>query len=289
MYAPVGDRGIESCETSDVCVVRTNTGLSHVSIGNDSVSVVAFAGGGGDVVNYFDYLVAIRNTGDEAVYFDPADIDGYDSHALLAPIRKDEASIQQLQIQSALFAALGGVADTAGLEMLAADTAHDRAVAESEFSKQQLVAQTIASGQEVRGRIIVRSPKNLKETVVLSIPVGSDLHTVSFARRDDRRRAKTRTGQEVRGLSPDFTFIGRWLVVDKNIYGATNMQICNISEKDEFLVEECDGGSRQTGMVQGGVAEFRGGPDSVDLKLIPVDDNTLRYKWQFGTGTYERL
>lgn len=288
MYTPVGERGIESCETTNVCVVRTDTGLAHVSIQDRSVVIVSFAGGGGDVKHYFDYLVRVRNTGGSDVFFDPRNIEGYDESALLRQIEAEEGRLDSMMLQTVLLVALGGNPSTAALEDLTELTAEDRRATESLIRIEKLVAQTIAPDQEVAGRVIVRASGDPTQDTSLSIPVGSDVHTVRFARKPDRARAKRRV-RAAANLSSDFTFVGRWVVIDDNIAGARNMWICNIARQGAVLTKECDRGDTQVGTMRGEIADFAATEDSFGVKLRPVDDDTLVYEYPFGAGVFERL
>ena len=82
--------------------------------------------------------------------------------------------------------------------------------------------------------------------------------------------------------------MGRWLVIDSNEFGHTNMFICNIHTEGDKIYEECDDGHSQSGTVKGRVATLDPSPNKFEIKLIAVDQNTLEFEYPYGEGIYER-
>ena len=189
LYTLVGPIGAEHCEKSNKCVIRTETGPTYLSIGEQSVVTISFAGRGGDVKNYFDYLITIQNIGENDLFFDPNDIDGYDPDALLEPIRKRLEELETIAVLGGLLTLLGddpdltSSFDQTSFEYLSTTASQDWDIAVSQFKKQKLVAQVIPPGEKAGGRIIVKSTGKLSEYINVSIPIGSDFHTASFAKR----------------------------------------------------------------------------------------------------------
>ena len=289
LYGPVGSQGIEHCESSGHCVIHTESGLTHVSIGEQSAVVVSFAGRGGDLSTHLDYLITIRNLSDSELAFDPSAIDGYDPHALLEQVREREKVQGVLVGLMSVQAILGGSPDLASLQMLSDSNEDDREVAVSAFADQKLVAQTIAPGSEVGGRIVIRKSVVIGDRISLSIPIGSDVHTVSFAKRE---RVLPRDVEKRRRASipSDFSFDGRWVVSYTTFAGNTGMYICNLRTEGSRVHEECDTGGTNSGKIRDGVAALEDHPDgSVGRDLVPVDQNTLKFKDSWGMGVYERM
>ena len=288
LYTPVGPIGAEHCEKSNHCVIRTETGKTHMSIGKQSAVTIGFLGRGGDVEHYFDYLVTIRNISEKELFFDPKNIDGYDPSALLGEIRKREEQLMALGAMMGVSAGLGGSPNVAALQLLSAETSKERTVKQSQYAKQNLVAKAIPPGGEIGGRLIIKSSGRDSERIDVSIPIGPDFHSVSFARREQIPLAERRQNSNLSDISDKFSFDGRWLVIDKNIGGHTKMFICNLRTEKEKIFKECDEGGRFSGIVKGKAAIFESTPNSIGLKLIPVDQNTLEYVYPFGAGIFER-
>lgn len=289
LYTPVGPRGAERCENSNHCVIRTETGKTHLSIGKQSAVTIGFLGRGGDVEHYFDYLVTIRNISEKELFFDPKNIDGYDPSALLEEIRKQEEQLMALGALMGVSAGMGGNPNVAALQYLSAGASKERTVKQSQYAKQNLAAKVIPPGGEIGGRLIIKSSGEISERIDLSIPIGSDSHSVSFSRKEQIPLEERRQHSSLSDISEKFSFDGRWLVIDKNIGGHTKMFICNLRTEKEKIIKECDEGGRYSGVVRGKVAIFESTPNSIGLKLIPVDQNTLEYEYPFGAGIFERL
>ena len=283
LYTLVGPIGAEHCEKSNKCVIRTETGQTYLSIGEQSMVMISFAGRGGDVKNYFDYLITIQNIGENDLFFDPNDIDGYDPDVLLEPIRKKVEDLETLSVLGGLLTVLGGNPNMASHEYLSTIASQEWDIAVSQFEKQKLVAQVIPPGEKAGGRIIVKSTGKLSEYIDVSIPIGSDFHTASFAKRGQIPKSKRQQSSNLANISGEFSFDGRWLVIDTNEHGYTNMFICNIHTEGDKIYEECDTGHSQSGTVEGIVATLLSS-SNVEINLIAVDQNTLEYEY----GIYER-
>ena len=208
LYTPVGPIGAEHCEKSNKCVIRTETGQTHLSIGEQSMVMISFAGRGGDVEHYFDYLITIQNIGENDLFFDPNDIDGYDPDALLEPIMKQIEDLETMGTLHVLSTALGGNPNSAALEHLSTTASQDWDIAVSQFEKQKLVAQVIPPGEKAGGRVIVKSTGKLSEHIDVSVPIGSDFHTVSFAKREQIQKPKRQQSSNLANLSGEFSFDG---------------------------------------------------------------------------------
>ena len=290
LFTPTGLRGEEHCETSNHCVIRTDeSGLTHVSIGDQSSVMIGFSGRGGDVRHYFDYLVTIQNIGENDLIFDPNNIDGYDENALLDPVKKREEELEMLAVLTGLSMALGNTHNIAGLEYLGTTTAQDRTMTESHFSEQKLGAQVIPPGEVTAGRLIVKSAGEIPDKIVVSIPVGPDIHTVSFDKRDLDPILQRRKVSSSEYVSDDFSLDGRWLHIMAN---GANMDICFIRTEGNKIHEKCESGHTASGTSSGTVATFTDGA-GVDFKLTAIDQNTLEYtplefSYIIGTGIYER-
>ena len=181
MYEPFGLRGEEHCETTRECVIKTETGEAHFLIGDQSALTVSFVGTGGDVDHhYYDYLITIRNIGETNVYFDPEQIPGYDPDALFEPFKKKQDQLIGLAILSGISMGLGGQSHIAQIQYLDSTNRDEREISETQFADQKIVAQAIAPGETAGGRIIIRPDTQSADFLFVTIPVGSDRHTVSF-------------------------------------------------------------------------------------------------------------
>lgn len=291
LFTPTGLRGEKHCETSDHCVIRTDeSGLTHVSIRDQSAVMVGFSGRGGDVRHYFDYLVTIENIGENELAFDPNDVDGYDEDALLAPIKKREKDLAALYALTGISMALGNVHNIAGLKLLGTWAAQDRTMAKSHFSAQKLSAQVIPPGGVTAGRLIVKSDGEIPDKIVLSIPVGPDIHTVSFDKRDLGPVLQRQESGSAAYVPNDFSFDGRWLSIWSN---GSHMDICFIRTEGSEIYKECESGSSVSGTFSGAVATFPPSATYTGTELTVIDQNTLKYKplrfrEMIGTGVYER-
>ena len=291
LYTPTGARGEEHCETSNHCVIRTDeNGLTHVSIGEQSAVIISFSGLGGDVRHYFDYLVTIQNIGEDEIVFDPHNIDGYDEDAILEPIKKTQESLELLGSLTAVSTALGNTHNIAGIEVLAATTDQELAATESQLREQKLVAQVIPPGGKTGGRLIVKSAGEISDKIVVSIPVGLDIHTVSFDKRDLSSILQQNNASSPAYISDNFSFDGRWLFISEN--GAI-MRLCFLRTEGNNIYEECEGGIIRSGSFSGSVATFPSNSSFVGMELTIIDRNILRFKPLeyldlISTGIYER-
>ena len=186
--------------------------------------------------------------------------------------------------------ALGNTHNIAALQHLDTTTAQERAMAGSHFSKQKLVAQVIPPGGETGGRLIVRSTGKIPDKIVLSIPVGPDIHTVSFDKRNLDPILQQKKAGSLTYVPDDFSFDGRWLKVWSN---GAYMDICLIRTEGNNIYESCESGRSDSGTFSGTVATFPPHPSYVGAKLTVIDQNSLKYepiqfKMMIGAGIYER-
>ena len=291
LFNPTGLRGKEHCETSNHCVIRTDdSGLVHVSIGDQSTVMIGFAGLGGDVRHYFDYLVTIQNIGENDLVFDPVNVPGYDERVLLESTRKKEKELKTLSILTGISMGLGNTHNIASLEYLGTTTAQERSMKESHLGEQKLVAQVIPSGGVVAGRLIVKATADIPDEIVLSIPVGQDIHTLRFNKRDlGPILGKMKAGSS-KYVADDFSFDGRWLNIWAN---GAYMDVCFLRTEGNNIYEECESGSSDSGTFEGGVATFPPTQTKNESELTVIDQDTLMYRaFQFGyaigKGIYER-
>lgn len=287
-YAPAGPAGEASCITLNHCVIRTDTGKVHLSIGEQSAVMISFADEGGNIEHYFDYLVTVRNLTENMLFFDPSRIDGHDPAVRMAPIARREEELRNLQALSLLSAALGNSANAPALEMLSAQAGQDSEVVETQIREQRLVAQEIVPGGHATGRIAVRSDGQVHDHIEISIPVGSDVHTVRFAKKEHWRKriseAKMRVDQGLAKVGDGFSFEGRWLLTND---GAA--WFCNIRTEGNRLTLCYEETEPRTGMIEGGMVKFDPGPYSKgDEFIIAVDDDTLLYDIGYWIGVFER-
>lgn len=290
VYNPVGPRGMHHCEVLNRCVVATEKGSVHLSIGEQSALTIGFTGLGGDLDYYQDYLVSIKNIGDSDLFFDPNRVPGFDPNAALNPIRSREENLQSIRKQARLLSALGGNVNRADIEDLDAIIAEDRALTEARLAGQMLEAQVISPGEQVAGRIVVRAAEKSPASYSIAIPVGSDVHSVHY-----KRRAHIPTGRRKHKGAPlnvtDASFFdGRWLVTGRNVGGYVRMNVCYLRTEGNRIFEKCEDGTNDvlSGWVTGGVAVIEEGPDNSRIELIAVDQNTLEFDWAYGEGVYER-
>ena len=289
LFTPVGSRGEEHCETSDHCVIRMKDGaLTHVSIGKHSVAMIGFSDQGGDVRNYFDFLVTIQNASGNDLMFDPVNIENYDEGALIERTQQTEKEVEELSALTTLSMILGNTGNIAAVEWLRATTAEERSGKESRIRDQKLAKQMIPPGGMATGPVILRGDGEIADNIVISIPVGPDVHTVSFERRDLSsvlRRAKASGSMSV---SDDFSFDGRWLSISQD---GRRMSICFIRTEGSRISHECSGNA-SSGTFSGMVATLSG-ENIVPFRLTVIDQNTLEYeplqfKGMIGKYVYER-
>ena len=286
-YAPTGPTGEASCVTSNHCVIRTDTGNVHLSIGEQSAAMISFADEGGNIEHYFDYLVTVRNLSENELFFDPSRIDGHDPAVRMAPIGRREEELRNLQALSLLSAALGNSVNAASLEMLSAQAEQDSEVVETQIREQRLVAQKILPGGHATGRIAVRSDGQVHDHIEISIPVGSDVHTVRFAKKKHWRKriseAKQRVDQGLARVGDGFSFEGRWLLTND---GAA--WFCNIRTEGNRLTLCYEETEPRTGTIEGGIVKLDPVPYSKGDEIIAVDDDTLLYDFGYWIGVFER-
>ena len=291
LFNPTGLRGQEHCETSNHCVIRTDdSGLIHVSIGDQSAVTIGFSGLGGDVRHYFDYLVTIQNIGENDLVFDPVNVPGYDERALLESTRKEEKELVALSILTGISMGLGNTGNVATLEYMGTTTAQERSMKESHVAEQKLVAQVIPPGGVVTGRLIVKATAEIPDEIVLSIPVGQDIHTVRFNKRDlGPILGKMKAGSS-KYVADDFSFDGRWLLIWGN---GAYMDVCFFRTEGNNIYEECEGGGSASGTFEGGVATFPSTQTIGGSEVTVIDQDTLmsrplQFEYIVGKTIYER-
>ena len=294
LFKPDGLHGKEHCKKSGKCIIRTRvTGPTAMSIKKNSAVMVSFSGDGGDVLNYFDYLITIRNLSNKDIRFDPNNVPGYDESALLKAIKSKQEELASITALTAFSMTFGGnPGNLHAIDFLSKTYDRERTGKEKHIVMQRLRAATISPGGTITGRLIVRGKSKIPERMGLYITVGNETHEVNFHKTDVdsilERMSKPRLTRVPRG----FGFDGRW------VYYSEDGEVMHLSifETDGRKIKQTYAtGEILEGIIRGATVTFPANPGNYiwGKKLYILDKNTLltepiMYRHVRGDGLYVR-
>lgn len=186
-YSPMSEEGMEVCAEVSECFIETDKGKTSISIGNKSAVSISSQHVVDEHDNkYHDFLITIKNTSNEEIYFDPYRIPGYDEEALTAKLEGNQNLLLGLGLFAMFTGALSGseTSDIDNLSQMVSEGMENDQIKidakKEEFSNEKLESQTILPSKSASGRIVLKPSNYTGEYVYVSIPVDSDLHVFEF-------------------------------------------------------------------------------------------------------------